>query len=82
EGATLSGGEARRIAMARILVGGRNDQLVILDEPTEHLDSETAEALMDDVWSAVDKAAVVVITHDPELMEAAPSRLDLDDYRA
>lgn len=82
EGATLSGGEARRIAMARILVGGRNDQLVILGEPTEHLDSETAEALMDDVWSAVDKAAVVVITHDPELMEAAPSRLDLDDYRA
>lgn len=82
EGATLSGGEARRIAMARILVGGRNDQLVILDEPTEHLDSETAEALMDDVWSAVDKAAVVVITHDPELMDVATSRLDLDDYRA
>ena len=81
EGATLSGGEARRVAMARILVGGRHDQLVILDEPTEHLDVETAEALMADVWSAVDTAAVVVITHDPELMAAADSQLDLGEHR-
>ena len=70
EGATLSGGEARRVAMARVLVGRDRDRLVILDEPTEHLDHDTAEALMDDVWAGVAGAGVLVITHDPGLVAA------------
>lgn len=70
EGATLSGGEARRVAMARVLVGRDRDRLVILDEPTEHLDHDTAEALMDDVWAGVAGAGALVITHDPGLVAA------------
>lgn len=68
DGGALSGGERRRLALARLLVGERD--LVILDEPTEHLDRETADALMADVWRAFEGAAVLVITHDPEVMAA------------
>lgn len=66
-GVTLSGGERRRLALARLLVGERD--LIILDEPTEHLDRETAEALMADVWYAFRDHPVLVITHDPEVVE-------------
>ncbi len=82
EGATLSGGEARRLALARILVGRVQEQLVILDEPTEHLDHETAEAIMSDLWAGVGDAAVLVITHDAELTAACPRVVDLDEHRA
>ncbi|PID98423.1 MAG: thiol reductant ABC exporter subunit CydC, partial [Actinomycetales bacterium] len=65
-GSTLSGGEARRLALARLLVGQRDSW--ILDEPTEHLDQATAAALMADVWAAVGDHPVLVITHDPDVM--------------
>ena len=67
-GSTLSGGERRRLALARVLADERD--LLILDEPTEHLDTATAQALMRDVWRAAEGRAVLVITHDPELMES------------
>ncbi|MEA5637970.1 MAG: ABC transporter ATP-binding protein, partial [Cutibacterium granulosum] len=38
-------------------------------EPTEHLDVETSEALMDDLWATTPGAAKLVITHDPLVME-------------
>ena len=62
-GSTLSGGERRRLALARVLADQRD--VLILDEPTEHLDQETAEALMADVWLASRGLAVLVLTHDP-----------------
>ena len=68
DGSTLSGGERRRLALSRLLVGDRS--LIILDEPTEHLDRETADALMADVWAAFRGSPVLVITHDPEVMAA------------
>lgn len=67
-GSTLSGGERRRLALARVLADER--ELLILDEPTEHLDTETARALMHDVWRAAEGRAALVITHDPELIAA------------
>ena len=66
DGTTLSGGERRRLALSRLLVGRRD--LIILDESMEHLDRETADALMADVWTAFRDAAVLVITHDPEII--------------
>ncbi len=65
-GAQLSGGEARRVALARLLVG--EFQVMILDEPTEHLDTLTATALMDDIWQTTSDSAVLVITHDPAVI--------------
>ncbi len=80
DGATLSGGEVRRVALARVLVGLPDSyRAVILDEPTEHLDRDTADALMADLWSALDQhpVPVLVITHDPEVMSDCTSVLRL-----
>jgi len=65
-GATLSGGEARRVALARLLVG--EYRVWILDEPTEHLDAATASALLDDLWATTIDRPVLVMTHDPEVI--------------
>jgi thiol reductant ABC exporter CydC subunit len=65
-GESLSGGEARRVALSRLLVG--NYQVLLLDEPTEHLDAATATALIDDIWAGSDDRPVLVITHDPDLV--------------
>ena len=65
-GESLSGGEARRVALSRLLVG--DYQVMILDEPTEHLDAATATALIDDIWVGSDDRPVLVITHDPALV--------------
>jgi ATP-binding cassette subfamily C protein CydCD len=69
-GSTISGGEARRLALARLLVG--DYRLLILDEPTEHLDRETADALMDDLFATVGTRPLLVITHD----ESVAARCD------
>jgi len=66
EGSALSGGEIRRISLARLLVG--QYQVLILDEPTEHLDTLTATALLDDVWTTAADLPILAITHDPELI--------------
>ncbi len=74
-GATLSGGEARRVALARILVG--DYQVLILDEPTEHLDAATATALVDDLWTTSADRPVLVITHDPALIARCDRVIEL-----
>ena len=63
---TLSGGESRRLALSRLLVG--HYQVLLLDEPTEHLDAATATALIDDIWADSAERPVLVITHDPALI--------------
>ncbi|WP_141454261.1 thiol reductant ABC exporter subunit CydC [Pseudoxanthomonas sp. z9] len=62
-GATLSAGQARRLALARALL--RETPLLLLDEPTEGLDQDTADALMRDVAEAAADRAVLIITHAP-----------------
>lgn len=65
-GEALSGGESRRVALARLFVG--NYQVLLLDEPTEHLDTATATALVDDIWATSAERPVLVITHDPAVV--------------
>ena len=64
EGESVSGGERRRIALARTFLAGA--PVIVLDEPTGHLDPETAAALIDDVLRAADSRSVLLITHRPE----------------
>ena len=67
EGAAVSGGERRRIALARTFLAGA--PVIVLDEPTGHLDPETAEALIADALGAAETRSVVLITHRPEGLE-------------
>ncbi len=61
---TLSGGEARRVSLARALVV--DPEVVLLDEPFSHLDAPTRQAITDDLEGAIREAgmAAVLVTHD------------------
>ncbi|MFZ1988619.1 MAG: ATP-binding cassette domain-containing protein [Alphaproteobacteria bacterium] len=86
----LSGGEKARLALALAAFDGPH--LLILDEPTNHLDIESRAALLEGLNEYA--GAVILISHDPYLIEACADRLwlvangtvktydgDIDDYR-
>lgn len=62
----LSGGEAVRLALARIAVHPHAD-LLLVDEPTAHLDTETAERVADALVALARGKTLIVATHDPVL---------------
>lgn len=62
-GATMSAGQARRLALARALL--RDAPLMVLDEPTDGLDVDTAHALLIDLAAALGSRSLLMITHDP-----------------
>ena len=64
DGAAVSGGERRRLALARAFLA--DTPVLVLDEPTAHLDRPAATALMTDLMSATDDRAVLLITHRSE----------------
>ena len=68
-GSQLSGGEASRIGLARVLLAKR--ELIILDEPTAALDRELAHELISDLVRVVksEGKTLILITHDPDLVE-------------
>ena len=71
----LSGGEQQRIAIARSLLN--NPQVIIADEPTGNLDTETAEGIMN-LLTGINRdkgTAVIMVTHNRQIFEKYPGRV-------
>jgi ATPase subunit of ABC transporter with duplicated ATPase domains len=78
--ATLSGGQRRRVELARILFA--DAQTLLLDEPTNHLDADSVTWLRDHLRAF--RGGVVVISHDTALLEALVGKvfhLDADTHQ-
>ncbi|WP_097981901.1 thiol reductant ABC exporter subunit CydD [Streptomyces sp. f150] len=78
-GARLSGGQRQRLALARALLA--DFPVLVLDEPAEHLDLPTADALTADLLAATRGRATVLITHRLTGLEAVDEVLVLDAGR-
>ena len=76
--ATLSGGEQQRVALARIMV--KAAKLILADEPTGALDPTNAGIVMGHIRAIADQGAcVVIVTHDPFVMDGCDQLLNLDE---
>jgi putative ABC transport system ATP-binding protein len=77
----LSGGQKQRVAIARALAG--DPAIVLADEPTAALDSRTGRQVMQILRSLAQQRgrAVVVVSHDPRVLEFADRRVEIEDGR-
>ena len=76
----MSGGEQQRVAVARALV--HDPSFVLADEPTGNLDSVSTDALMKLFYELnAEGTTIILITHDREVAEQFPRRVELKDGR-
>lgn len=78
--ANLSGGERQRTAIVRALI--TNPPLVLADEPTGSLDTETRDDVADELFATVreKECGLVVVTHDPTIAKRADRTIDLGNF--
>ena len=69
----MSGGQMQRVAIARALVN--NPDIILADEPTGALDSETSVQVMDILKEVAKDRLVIMVTHNPELAEQYSTRI-------
>jgi len=79
-GSFLSGGERQRLAMARTLLTGAS--VLLLDEPTAHLDAASARDMLAILRNGLKDVTVVLVTHNPEDIDPADVRLELPGGQA
>jgi putative ABC transport system ATP-binding protein len=75
----LSGGQAQRVAIARSMVN--SPSLILLDEPTGAVDTETAQQLVDLLkrLNQEDQVTIVIVTHDLDIAKQATRQIRLKD---
>jgi ABC-type bacteriocin/lantibiotic exporter with double-glycine peptidase domain len=78
-GATLSGGEVQRLAIARALL--RRPKALILDEPTNHLDVHAVRQLLDTFEGLPHKPTVVLVSHDMRVLQIVETTYVLERGR-
>lgn len=69
----LSGGQMQRVAIARALIN--DPDILLADEPTGALDSETSEVIMELLKEIANEKLVIMVTHNPELAEKYSTRI-------
>ncbi len=69
----LSGGQMQRVAIARALVN--DPEILLADEPTGALDTETSVQIMDLIKEIAGERLVIMVTHNPELAEQYSTRI-------
>lgn len=73
----FSGGQIHRLALARLFLSDAS--LILLDEPTAHLDSQTRDAVLDAIEAFCANRALVIATHDPVVAARMSSRWYLEE---
>lgn len=75
QGLHLSGGQGRRLSLARVLL--RDSPVVLLDEPFTGLEARTADSLFDTLQQTLRERVLIMATHDPRHAERLPQQLIL-----
>jgi ATP-binding cassette subfamily C protein CydC len=78
-GAVMSGGQRQRLALARALLA--DPPVLVLDEPTAHLDLANRDALLDDIFAATQGRTLVLITHDRDRLDELDEVVTLEAGR-
>jgi len=76
-GRNVSQGQSRRIAIAQALL--KNPAILVLDEPTEGLDNQSKQGVMQAIMHVMNNASVLTITHDPALLTQMDNVVWLED---
>lgn len=76
-GRNVSQGQSRRIAIAQALL--KNPVILVLDEPTEGLDNQSKQGVMQAIMHVMNNASVLTITHDPALLAQMDNVVWLED---
>ena len=78
-GTTLSGGERRRVALARVLL--TNAPIIVLDEPTAYLDTTTERAVLTTIFDTLAERTLILLTHRQTLLERVEHIYRVEQHR-
>ncbi len=78
-GRPMSAGERQRLGLARTLLAG--GAVLLLDEPTAHIDPDSSSAVLDELVGAAGSRAVLVVSHEPDLDRLVDEIVTLDGGR-
>ena len=76
-GAKVSGGQLKRIGLARTLY--RDTEVIILDEPTNELDEDTELKIIKSLNSLKNRKTIIIISHNPEIISLCDQIIDFDN---